>query len=62
MTSSKRKLHVVEDELPKRRVRRWKSDAERRRLPLATTTDGKGAPLLPKQTHEALEDLLGKGK
>lgn len=60
MTSTKRKLlHVVEGK-PVRRVQRWKSDAERGRLPLVTIHGDKPAPPLPEHGHEALERLLGK--
>jgi len=56
-SSSQRRIHAVTDnDAPQHFV----SDAERLRLPLATVTDGKGAPRLPEPTHEALERLLGK--
>lgn len=59
-TSTKHKLlHVVEGK-PVGRVQRWKSDAERHRLPLATIHGDKPAPRLPEHGHEALERLLGK--
>lgn len=59
MTKANRKLHVVDDQCV-RPPRKWKSDAERHRLPLATIHGDKPAPPLPSHGHEALERLLGK--
>lgn len=56
---AERKLHVVEGQ-PVRRVQRWKSDAERHRLPVVNQHGAAPAPPLPTHGHEALERLLGR--
>lgn len=55
----KLKLKVVREHESRPRVKRWRSDAERLRLPRADVGEGL-VPPLPKPTHDALERLLGK--
>jgi hypothetical protein len=57
---SKTKLKVVANSTTKPRLKRWKSDAEKHHLPIATVRGETHAPPLPKQGHEELERLIGK--
>lgn len=60
--TNRKLLHVVDHAAPTPRSKRWKSDAERLRLPVVNQHGSTPAPPLPEHGHEALERLLGKGK
>lgn len=59
MKTNRKLLHAVGDDTVKR-PRKWRSDAERGKLPVVNVRGDQPAPPLPQQGHRELERLIGK--